>query len=397
MINVQKLKKNKLIWGLIILVGVLVLFANIILYNGGTVVKKTDSTEVLQKLKDIQGKGGKFELTQKDIDEINNLYFGKAKNKGNITVKGVSIEVLEDELLINMPVTYKKVNLLVSSKGKLKVLNGEVAYVADNFKVGKLMVPKAFVMSQISKLNNEKFYVQDNLMKINPSALPFKINSLEVADNKIIGTAEKMDIKGLFKNIDKENVGDIDKQMATLDQKIQGAIVLMTEEEKEKAEEIQKTIRAVKGKSIEEKKKAISDTINKIDNAIDKTADSERKKELERIRIEIEKVKKDTEEKEKNAQNQKDTKRTALMRVQNELGNAYSVVETPKEQQIISTMMSTVSKMVSNPSYDSSSDQAFVKATYATLDAQGRNRVKNAIFSSVSGGSIGDLRQAFGM
>lgn len=397
MMNIRKLRNNKPILLLIILAAILAFFANIILYNGGMVVKKTDSTEVLQKLKDIQGKGGKFELTQRDIDEINNLYFGKAKNKGNITVQGVSIQVLEDELLIKIPISYKKVNLLVSSKGTLKFSNGEVAYVAENFKIGKLTLPKSLVMSQASKLNNEKFYVQDDLMKINPSVLPFKLNSLEIIDNKIIGIAEKMDIKGLFENIDKKNVGDIDKQMTTLDQKIQSAIVLMTKEEKEKAEEIQNTIRAVKGKSIEEKKKAISDTINKIDNAIDKTKDSEKKKELERIRLEIEKVKKDTEEKAKNAQKQKDIKRTALIKVQNELGGAYSVVETPKEQQIISTMMSTVNKMALNPSYDSSSDQAFVKATYGALDAKGRNRVKSAIFSSVSGGSIGDLRQAFGM
>lgn len=395
--NIRMLKKNKLICTLIILVGVLAFFANLILYKGGIVVKRTDSTKVLQKLKDIQRKGGKFELTQKDIDEINNLYFSKAKNKGNITVQGVNIQVLEDELLIKIPISYKKLNLLVSSYGKLKLSNGEVTYVADNFKIGKLRVPKAFVMSQISKLNNEKFYVQDNLMKINPSALPFYINSLEIIDSKIIGTAEKMDIKGLFKNLDKENVGDIDKQMATLDQKIQGAIVLMTKEEKERAEEIQNAIRAVKGKSIEEKKKTISDTINKIDNAIDKTQDSEKKKELERIRIEIEKVKKDTEEKEKNSQKQKEIKRTALIKVREELGGAYSEVETSKEQQIISTMLSTISKMVLDPSYDSSSDQALVKASYAALDTVGRNRVKSALFSSVSGGSIGDLRQAFGM
>ena len=63
-------------------------FASIILYNGGVTLKKTNSTEVINKLKDIQAKGGAFELTQKDIDEVSNLYFAKPKNKGDITLTG---------------------------------------------------------------------------------------------------------------------------------------------------------------------------------------------------------------------------------------------------------------------------------------------------------------------
>ena len=65
-----------------------------ILYNGGVVVKKTDSTEVINKLKYIKVKGGEFELTQKDIDELSNLYFAKPINKGDVTLQGVNIEML---------------------------------------------------------------------------------------------------------------------------------------------------------------------------------------------------------------------------------------------------------------------------------------------------------------
>ena len=190
---------------------------------------------------------------------------------------------------------------------------------------------------------------------------------------------------------------EIDKELATVDLKMQSATLIMNKEEKQKIKDIQNTIAQVKGKSIDEKKKVISATINKLDKAIDKTYDSEKKKAFEKIKSEVEKAQQVTKEKEKKAQEQIEIKRTALRKVQNELSGAYSQVETSEEQQIISIMLSTVSKMVTNPSYDSSSDQAFVKSIYKTLDSDSKNRVKGAIFSSVGGDSIGELRQAFGM
>ena len=101
-----------------------------------------------------------------------------------MTLQGVNIEVINDELLIQSPISYKKLNLLFSSRGKLNFSNGEIAYAAENFSIGKLTLPKNLVISQISKLNNENFYVEDNLIKINPSVFPFKITNFKIVDNK---------------------------------------------------------------------------------------------------------------------------------------------------------------------------------------------------------------------
>lgn len=393
----SEVKSDKLIWALIILLGAMVAFAYIITYNAGPVLKKTNSIEVVTKLKNIQDKGGEFELTQKNIDELCYLYFSKPKNKGNIMLQGVNIEMLNDELFIQAPVSYKKLNLLFSSQGKLNFSEGEISYSPDNFKIGKLSLPKKLVISQILKLYNKNFYAEDNLIKINPSVFPFKISNLKVIDNKILVSATKLDIKMLFENVNKSSVEDIDKQLAIVEQKIQSAAVLMNEKESENIKAIQNTIEGVRGKSIEEKRKVINDAINNMDNTINKTKDNEKKKELEKIRAEVEKVKKDVEEKVANSQNQTEIKRKALTKVKNELSGAYAQVETKKEQQLISIMISTVSKMVSNPSYDSSSDQASVRSIYGTLDADSRNRVKVALFSSVGGDSLSALRQAFGL
>jgi len=396
MARTESVKKNKLVVALIILLGVIAIFAYTITYRGGVVVKKIDSTEVVSKLKIIQDKGGDFELTQKNIDELSYLYFSEPKKQGNIVIQGVTIEILNDEIFIQAPVTYKKINLLFSSKGKLSFSQGEISYSPNNFKLGNFPLPKSMVMSQISKLNNKKFYAEDNSIKISPSVFPFNISSLKVVDNKIIGSATKIDIKTLFENVDKTNVQDIDNQLDIVQQQIESATVLMTDKEKQSIGAIQSTIEGVKGKSIEEKKKVISDTINKLNSTIDKTVDAEKKKELEKIKAEVEKVNKDAAQKVLNAEKQTETKRIALTKVKNELNGAYGKVVNSKEQQIISMMISSISKMAANPAYDSSSDQALVKSIYASLDGDSRNRVKAALITSVGGDSIGDLRQAFG-
>jgi phage gp29-like protein len=121
---------------------------------------------------------------------------------------------------------------------------------------------------------------------------------------------------------------------------------------------------------------------------------SEKKKESEKIKAEAEKV---TQEREKKSKEQRSIMSVTLTKVQNELNNAYSQVETSKEKQIISIMISTVSKMISNPSYDSSLDKASVKSIYGTLNSNSRSRIQSALFWNIDGDSIETLRQAFGL
>ena len=393
----MRLKKNKIMWVLIILIGALAFFAYIILYNGGVVLKKTTSTEVLSKLKVIEFKGGQFELTQKDVDELSSLFFAKPISKRGITLTGANIEIKNNELLFKAPITYKKINLLLTSEGKLNFSNGKVTYAADNFKIGKLTLPKKLVMSQILKLNNKNISIDGNLIKINPSVFPFKITSLKIEDNKILGIAEAQSLEKSFDEIAKMSAEEINKQLDTVKIQIQIATVLMNASEKAKVKEIQNIIEQAKDKSIGEKKQIISGAINKLNEIINKTTDNDKKKELEKIKAEAEKAQMVAEEKEKISQEQNETTRIALTKAQSDLGGAYSQVDTSKEKQVISIMQSAMGKMAANSSYNSSSDQASVKSIYSTLDSSSKNKVKYALATNVNGSNIQLLRQIFGL
>lgn len=302
----NKRNKNKLIYILIIMIVALAAFVGGALYNGDVTVKKADSTEVLGKLNDIQENGGKFELTQNDLNAISSLYFAKPKSKGNMILKGFNIEMVDDELLIVAPISYKNLDLAASSKGELNLSNGDIVFDAENFKIGKVKIPKKLVISQISKLNNKNISAQGNSIRIDTSVLPFKIQEFQIIDNKILGTVEK-----------------IDNAAGTKDTNIIKLIIEdkpQTESNKVMLKEAEKGLRA-----------------------------------------------------------------------------AISQLETSKEEQVISKMISTINKMNEDISYDSTADTDSVKADYDSLDSASQERVKVAVVSNVDPGSIGVLRETFGM
>lgn len=332
-------KKYILIGSLIILLGSLSVLAYNILYNGGMVLKETNTIEVMNKLKDIDGKGGKFELTQKDIDELSNLL--KPKTEGNLAFSGVDIEIIDDEILIEAPITYKgykDVKVLFSSKGKLDVTDGKITYAPDSFKIGKVTLPKKLVMAQVIKLNNEKVYAQDNLIKIDQSISPFEINSFKVEDDKILGTSSPNPTEASLEHINNEE-----------NQKL----VAVNEEAKNSGNNVV----AVSEGSIKNTSRSPS----------------------------------------RGAEQLAETKKASLTKVQEDLSGAYQQVDTSKEQKVISEMKSSVSKMAANPSYNATQDKETVKSSYHILDTASQDRIKAALITNIDQDNLGQLIKAFGL
>ena len=146
--------------------------------------------------------------------------------------------------------------------------------------------------------------------------------------------------------------------------------------------------------------KIIQKDVDESKKAEDKTSGIDKKKELEIIRGEVEKSKYITQEKEKNTKDvlvQAANKRLLLIKVHGKLKNVYSLVESQKEKQLISIMISTVGKLETNPSYDFKADQASIKSTYNKLDSHSKSDIKNAILCNIDGGSITQLKKIFGL
>jgi len=262
-----RIRKNKIKLLPIILLVALATLAYMIFYNKEAVVDKTASTNVKQKLtNEVLANIGQFEITQEDMNAAIKLYFKKPISKGDITLKEVNTKLENGEILIEVPFSYKTLNLLFSSKGKLELSNSEITYNADNFKIGKLPLPKKIVMSLIEKQSNNNLYVENNLIKIKTDILPFKINSLEINDNKLVGIVGLKGSNTSSNNLDSLGEGEIDNKLAAAKQKIQNASAYMNATQKEQANVILNKLEEVNGKSLEVKKQTLNYANSVINN-----------------------------------------------------------------------------------------------------------------------------------
>jgi len=208
---------------------------------------------------------GQFEITQGDINGAINQYLKAPISKGDITLKEVNTKMSDNEILIEAPFSYKNIDLLFSSTGKLGLSDGEITYNPDNFKLGKVSLPKKLALSLISKQSNNNFYVEDNLIKIKTDALPIAINSLIIKDDKLVGTVG-------FKGASNGNLGslsenEVNNQLDVVKQKIQSATSYMNTTQKEQANAILNKLDDVKSQSIEQKKQVLNYANNIIANA----------------------------------------------------------------------------------------------------------------------------------
>ncbi len=92
-----------------------------------------------------------------------------------------------------------------------------------------------------------------------------------------------------------------------------------------------------------------------------------------------------------------ETRKDSLEKVQEDLSDAYQQVDTLKEQKVISQIISTVSKMEDNPSYNATVDKSTVKSSYDKLDAASKDRLKATLIVNVDQDNLGDLIKAFGL
>ena len=198
----SRTKRKKIRVVPIILLVAFAIFVYMALYKDEVVVDKTATSNVMQKIsKEILTNGGQFEVTQEDMNGIVKSYFKEPIQKGDIIVKEVNTKISDNKILIEVPFSYKNQDLLFSSLGNISEQDGEITYDGDNFKIGKVPLPKKFVISQISKQGNDKVYVSGNLIKIKEGVFPLAINSLEIEGDKLVGKVGFKALKSLMENL----------------------------------------------------------------------------------------------------------------------------------------------------------------------------------------------------
>jgi len=206
--NILNKRKNIIIVLISIMIIIVVFLATLFNKNG---YKEYSTSESFGTLVDLLLRASSGEDTIKiDEEKINSLgasYFKQGIKKGNVTIMGLNVHMTEDNINLLIPVKYKYFALLLSTKGKLMVKEGNIVYYPQHFKVGSILVPMSKVLSFIKDSLGDKIEIQDNSLVLNKKLFLDKIEILEIKEGnliaklnestkKILGKADKA-IKGI--------------------------------------------------------------------------------------------------------------------------------------------------------------------------------------------------------
>lgn len=290
------------------------------------------SYTLIDKVKQAVTKGDTLELNQEEINELADVYFKETKKIKSIEVKGVDIVIQNSNIEFYIPINYKGFQLLLSSQGELSYKENQINYKLLFFKIGKVNLPKNFVLEKLKQNMKTGIVVKDGYISIDKGFIPLGIKSLEVKNNKIQIGLEKAAI-----NLE-EKIKSISNAFSNKDNTL-----------KAKTEDVVKNEGNEGTKENSQEKAANYNNTEKI--ILDNKNSPERNK--------------------------------ALDRVNSGLDAAMGSVSTGNQKVVIGQVISVVNTMKGNPGYNPYTASSSVKGAYKNLSTEEKQQLKAAIISNV--------------
>ncbi|MDW8802588.1 hypothetical protein P8V03_15680 [Clostridium sp. A1-XYC3] len=333
-------KKFKLCVGIIVLAALLITFFKLLFWNSSYTMEKTKvSASFVDKVTKSQKQGETLKLDKEELNQAISMYIKEEKSSGNIRIKGIQGDIVNGNLKLYVPTSYKGINLLITSEGKLSYEENKVVYTPLYFKAGKITLPKDFVMAKLKDKSKDKISIENGTIAVKEEILPIKINSIEVKNDEIFVGMKKVS------NIIEEKIKDIQNNIKD----------------------------ALKNNNLTEDNASKSNLENNTSSGETKGNDapSENTKNL----------------------SQRDE---ALDRINNGLSAAGGSVSTGGQKAVISSMISAINSMKGNPSANPYSAAGGVRAVYNKLSQQEKTELKAAVFSNINGTDINIVSSMIG-
>lgn len=364
-------KKNMILIISTILISVIGSLSYMVFWNSSTSypVPKV-STALISKIDKVSTAGTPMELSNEDLNAILGMYFKEEKTFGKITIKEVHSEILKDSIKLNIPISYKDLNFMLTSEGKLEVKDKVIIYSPSNFKVGKISLPKAYILKILQRHLVKGIDIKDNNIVLDKNILPLEIKTIEVKNDRLY-----VGIENASGSMEKKIIASYKKLKDKLWTKSYG--------------DANNTSNNTSNTDL---KDVSSNTSNSNNSNIGNESDSESNNESSNNNSS------ETESNGINKEVQNSSERQqALSRINGDLSSAMSSVSTGGQRAVIGQMISVVNTMAGNPSYDPYSASGSIRASYKSLSAKEKAELKAAIFSNVDTGSINVVMSMIGM
>jgi hypothetical protein len=229
-----------------------------------------------------------------------------------------------------------KVDFWLYSQGTVEYRQGDIVYKPLVFKLGKVPLPKAFVMRKLQEFSYDGVEVAEDEIVMKKELFPLEITSLTIAENKLSVELKKITV-------------DIPIDSSDAESSISAKPVVQPTEEK----------------------------------AGNSNPENSRSQE--------------EEEPSEPAPTETEEAKVLLQSVYSDLSVVYSSVKTSKEKQIIGAMMGTVSNLIEDPASSYKSEAAWVVAEYKKLSEEEKNDLKQAMLTNMDIRTAIEVKSLFGL
>jgi uncharacterized protein YpmS len=203
----KKLFKFIVIFLIIIVVAFGTLYT-LTLSKGNYTKGNSSSIAGINKIRGAEKEGTAISINSTEFNDILSALYKNPKKKGNITIKTPEGFLQDKYIGFKVPVLYKGREILFYTKGTLECKDEKIIYSPESFKLGKLSLPKSFVMNTLKKYAGNNLIIENGNIEISKKLIPFSITSLDINNGILtmkIGKFEKDSLSNNEKNIEKKN------------------------------------------------------------------------------------------------------------------------------------------------------------------------------------------------
>lgn len=337
--NVSRVKVIKIflsILGLIIFSTGIFLYA--LLWNSSYDTPKVKvSSTLVDEIMLAQKQGKTLEIDNDKFNQLLSMYI-KPNSFSGVTIKGVHGEITGEYVKFNILAAVKGVNLFLSSQGSLSYKDNKIQYKPFYFKVGKITLPKSFIVNKLKTYSTKGMSIEDDSIHVDKSVIPVKIQNVYAKNNKLFIVVEKT--------------------ANNLDQQAKSAL------EKENNPE-----------------KNSSGNLN-FSNAGGDSAGGDTSSDI-------------GQNSSKNSSDNAEMD-AALNRINSGLSLAIASVSSENGKSVISQVMSVVNSMKGDPNANPYEYSGSVRASYSKLSPSEKAELKSAVFSNVNGNDINIVSKILG-
>lgn len=143
------------------------------------------SEQLASKIINMPANNGSITLSSEELNELIGLYPIEENKFGDLKVKAVYTGILKDKFTIYLPSNYRGIDVLLSISGKPYLENGRIVYEINDFKAGKLSLPKSIVVNIVKKYDIKRVSLKGSKIIIDTSLFSLKMRELELSDGSV--------------------------------------------------------------------------------------------------------------------------------------------------------------------------------------------------------------------